>query len=119
MITAAELAAIRKQIAETHTQNAILLRKTTVSDGRGGRSVSWTNHKTFKCRFSTVPPARNQVMELGGVVSEQAYTISAAWDLDINATDRVQIESIEYEVIGVHDRGNWDTHTRVTLRRIV
>lgn len=118
MLSSTEMERMRVQIERTFTITAKKLVKTNTSDGRGGRSVVWTEDEEFLCRFSTKPMQFDQQVALGGVISDSEYSIIYPHDVSLKASERVRINSVDYDITTVFEDSNYDLHGRAALKRI-
>ena len=119
MLTPDEISLMRNTIKRTFTTECIKLIKTITSDGAGGRSVVWTESVSFNARISTNPPSNTQQEALGSVVSDPEYGLIYGYDIDLDATCRIRIDGVDYEVLSVFQNSTWDLHGRANLRRLV
>ena len=118
MITNEELESMRNTVEDTFDLELTRLVKSTVSDGKGGRTVTWISSGTFSARLSTNPPTRFQNIETGQVISESTYLLIYPYDQALSAEDRVSDGTNTYEVLAVFNKSSIDIHGRATLKRL-
>lgn len=116
MLTDAELAAMRAQAEEALPDSAVILRKTRVSDGGGGGSLSWAAAGTYDARFG--PTTGSETTVAGQLVGQLDGMVTLPTTADVTATDRVQIAGKTYEVMAVVLHEAWALARRVAVRRV-
>lgn len=119
MLTASDLAFMRATQDEALPDTCTIQQKTLTSDGMGGYTEGWTDRATdVACRLA---PATYRPGEQ--VIAEQQVG-SSLWQLTlpagqvIEASDRVVVAGVTYEVVGVHSGGAWETAKRALLIRL-
>lgn len=109
-IPSAELSAVRDAVANVLPDSCIIQRLAETSDGQGGFTQAWAAVGTVDCRL--VAKSGN-TRALGGQQNTVgAYTLTVPHDTDIQASDRVVIDSTNYRVLFVDDVKVWKAAVR-------
>lgn len=99
------------------TATARVRRNTESSDGAGGMSASWATVATLACRLWTTTQATEAVVG-GQVQAVLAWHAMVPAGSDVRIGDRLQVDSVEYEVTDT-DTGRTDALALVVqLRRL-
>jgi head-tail adaptor len=114
MLTAAELAALRADMANLLPDTCIIQRNSGTVDVYGHVSEAWSNAGTSICRFDPFGHAG-----AGELAEREAmrnyYRLTVTYDADLRPGDRVSFSSDLYEVVELHD----DHSLRAVRRAIV
>lgn len=121
MLTDAELAAMRETAEAALPDSAVITRKTTVSDGAGGGSVSWAASGTVDARLSD-RAGNEQLFGTGlpgtAIFAQTDAILTVAHDIDLRQADRVTVDSTTYEVLAVLDQAAWTLAQRAAVKRV-
>lgn len=97
----------------TFCDTAVISRLTETSDGQGGQIQSWTAHGTVPCRLVANTGDSKQI---GSQFNRRGdFTLTVAHDADIQESDRVTVDSINYRVLFVDETRDWRTATRAQV----
>lgn len=98
MISTAELASLRAQAEASFSATATVLRKSTVSDGAGGQTDSYTNIGTFPCSYAPalVTPYERERFER--ITAQGIWRFVFPAGTTILPTDRLTVDGRSFEV---------------------
>lgn len=108
MLTSRQMAALQRIHEQTAMPDtAIILTRTLATDGRGGQTASYTESQTVACRiaFYSNRPALPDADVTGQVKAAEKYLVSLPVGTEINATDRLKIKGVTYEILSPNDDG--------------
>lgn len=115
-LSAAELAAIRADIATLLPDTANILSKTEVPDGSGGVTVTWgTATAAVACR---IDPARGREMDIGGQVQAfYGWVLTLPHGTTITNANRVEVNGGTFAVVSADPEKSWKASVRAYLER--
>jgi head-tail adaptor len=117
MLTAAELCAMREIEESVMPSTAYILRYNPASDGMGGFTETWGTVGTVTCDLWAINKKGDREPVIGNQITSQGdWYITVPVGTDINARDRVEIESKTFEVTFVPSDASWQTALRVEAR---
>lgn len=118
MLTDAELARMREDVAPSLPDTLVIHRATHTSDGVGGQTSAWAAAGTVACRVEPVS-ARGQGEEIAGSreAEPSEYVIHVAHDETVTADDRLVYQDTTFEILEVIDARSWDVHTVIRAVR--
>ena len=94
-----------------------VLAVTEVNNGQGGITETWgTAYSNVKCRLDM--KSGNMPVVGGAVQQFTSYMLSLPYDTVIDATSRVEIDSVTYAVTSINDGQSWNVVKRVTLEAV-
>ena len=101
MVTSGELAAMQATQQATLVEACAIVRRTLVSDGAGGQTVTEAETATI-CRLaaSTNMPADRLVA--GATAEQMLWRITLPAGADVRKTDAIRIGSRTFEVMGIY-----------------
>lgn len=110
MLSAAELTAMRTLAQRTLADVATVQRKTTVSDGMGGYTDTWTTVLTTTCRVA----ANNNLQADRSITAAQlregvAWKVTLPFGSDVRLDDRIVVGARTFEVLGIYAPGTYET----------
>lgn len=117
LISSGTLSALQTLAASLRTDTATISRPSRASDGQGGWVDTFASAGTVAVYLT---PMRQQPTE--GIVAERlqgrvGYYAYVPAGTDVRATDRLSINSISYEVLGVQAPATLQVHVRVDCAR--
>ena len=118
MLSATDLAAMKATQATALPSTCSISRRVLSPDGLGGYSETWpTLTASVACRLSAHSAPTEAVMaeRYGG---RQTWMLTTPAGTDVTADDRVVIDSVTYEVVGIASAGAWETARRVIVGRV-
>lgn len=121
LLSDAQLAAMRDDVARLLPGTAILQNKTVASDGAGGGSVTWAavTGGTVACRLD---PLRRQGAgeETYGLRESAAnlYQLTLPYDAPLLMDYRVLYNGVPYEVRTVDEQKDWGVSVRAVVVRV-
>jgi len=118
MLSAADLAVMKATQALALPSTCSIGRHVLSPDGMGGYSESWsTLTASVLCRLSPHSAPMEVIMaeRYGG---RQTWQLTLPAGTDVTADDRVTIDSVAYEVVGINSAGAWETARRVIVGRV-
>lgn len=96
---------------------ATVQRATTTQSSTGAALVTWSNlsgHVGLRCRIA--PATAQEQRSPGQVFAEYTHTVTVAgYYATVTELDRVVVDSVTYEIVGVQFDGN-DAQTRLLVR---
>lgn len=103
-----QLACARAHIVDILTDTCTIQRRTAVSDGRGGQTITYaTLASAVACYVAPQSSSRSGEMVVGGkVTSISDYVVSFIYTQDVVDTDRIIWNGLTLEVIGTRLRTN-------------
>lgn len=103
---ASQLECARTHVVDTLTDTCTIKRRTAVSDGKGGTTVTYaTLASGVACYVSPQAFGREQVVA-GKVMAISDYVVSFEYGQDVVATDRIVWGALTLEVLGLRLRTN-------------
>ncbi len=115
MLTDRDVRRIRQTVTENLPGRAIIKRASDAHDGAGGFIRTYQTIGTTRCHVLIVSrPIEDQLT--GQVKMVSSYSIVVPWDTDIRATDRVEVNGAEFEIVGFH--GKNDLHGSIRLSAV-
>lgn len=119
MLTAGELDAMRRAVAELMPDTCTILTAIRTSDGQGGYTEAWgTAVADVPCRLD-VGRRENREFVSGDVLAPYSWwQLTLPYDTEITAGQRVSVAGDEYEVIFADRSKSWAVTTRVYLTRV-
>lgn len=119
MLTSAEIAQARADLALMLVDSVAIRRRTVLSDGAGGTTDTWSTLATVAGKLDPTMDALSAERE---VVSRLGLTSPAVIKLpaltDVTASDRLQVLGVEYEVAYVAAPRTWELTRRVLVERV-
>ncbi len=106
----AELTQMRADAENTLPQSAIIARLSETSDSQGGMAQSFAAVGTVDARL--VAKSGNVRAVAGAAQAVGSYTLTVPHDTDIQAADRVTVDSVNYRVLFVSDAATWRAAVR-------
>jgi SPP1 family predicted phage head-tail adaptor len=100
LLSDANIAKLRVVFLRSLNQTATVLRRTETVDARGGRQVSWAAQGAIPCRLAVRNERQDDRARADGVRSLGLYDFSCPHDADVLETDRVQVDGVQYDVMG-------------------
>ena len=85
-------------LAHLLSQTATRLRPTVNTDAAGAQVEAGTTAAAYACRLERRSTSTGDVA--GGTVETGSWVLYLAPDADVKASDRVEVDGVEYEVIG-------------------
>jgi hypothetical protein len=100
-ISATELQSLRSELNSTFPDLATVLRKTPVSNGRGGQTVTYVAQSPQIACIVTIAPTSDRnpkKVEHSQQVAVTTWLVKVAFGSPVQVTDRLQIGSTTYEI---------------------
>lgn len=107
MLTASQLSLMRSAQERLMPDTATILERTLTADGRGGKTATYAERATVKCRLAfygnrpTYPDNSNGEF----VKSPEKYLLSLPVGTEIATTDRIKVKGVTYEILSPSDDG--------------
>jgi len=117
MLTAAELAAMRADVAKMLPDTGYILSATRVSDGQGGFTTTWGTASTVAYRLD---PIRGQlIVDAAAPAGYHGYQLTLPYDAIITDTNRFKdADGNIYTVMPVDYGKSWPVSKRARLERV-
>lgn len=99
-----------------------VMRKAQTPDGMGGFTETWgTLASGVACRLAVMPlmGRSNEDVVAQRWAGQQVWQLTLPAGQDVTHDDRVTIDGIAYDVVGVKSAGAWETARRVILVRVM
>ena len=112
MLTDEELAGMRETLDLSLPDTALIKRATSVSDGRGGRTQTWTTVATVACRVAP-DTTRAESLVSGVVVSVQRWMLTFPSETSVRPDDRIVVATRTFEVVDVRSTRSYEVSCRV------
>lgn len=116
MLTSAELAQMRADIAQLLPDTCYIVTLTNVSDGQGGVTSSRGTAGPYACRLDVIQ-GREQVTG-GAIQPYTSYMLSLPYDTAIVSTNLVNHNGVDYAVKPPNTNQSWIAVKRVELEKI-
>ena len=121
MLTAARIARLRATAARALPDLCDIETRSTVSDGGGGTTTTWTVLSTnVPCRISPLGGLSGgggeQGTTGGRIADESTHIVTLTADTGLSESDRLRITGQVYEVLLVRTRGAWELTRRVECK---
>lgn len=115
-LSAAELTAIRADIATLLPDTCNILAKTLVQDGSGGQTETWsTVASNVACRLD---PSNGREMEIGGQVQPfYGFILTLPHGTTITAQNRVSVNGGTFAVVSADPEKSWKASVRAYVER--
>lgn len=115
-LSAAELAAIRADIAELLPDTCAILSRTLTPDGSGGQVETWgTATASVACRLD---PARGREAEIGGQTRPfYGFVLTLPYTATVSAQNRIELNSETFAVVSVDTGKSWSASVRAYVER--
>ena len=101
MLSAADLSFMQGVLGQTQTTACSILRKSSVSDGMGGQTDTWTTLASTTCRVAPDKSLDLEAAVQGRLQAESRWIIAFPAGTDVTAADRVTTLGSTYEVTGL------------------
>jgi head-tail adaptor len=117
LLPTAEITAMRATAEQTMDGTAVIQTLSTVSDGGGGDTSTWTASGTVACHLS---PITGDESVHGGRISPDANWVTTLPALtSITRAARVVIAGSTYEVVGLRAPRTWELTRRAELKELL
>ena len=113
MLTATELAALRNTLNLSLPDSGTISRKTWVSDGEGGGTVSLSAAGTVACRVSPISQSGIEAMLNGRLTTSTQHVITFSAETSVTTNDQIASGGETYEVVAVVAPRSWEISRRV------
>lgn len=113
MLSATDLATARATVTASMTDTAQVLRATSVPDGEGGQTETWTVVATVPCRVAAAditPMERDLATQ---VLPRTLWRISLPAQTQVTSQDRLAIGTWVYDILGVLAPRSYELSTQV------
>lgn len=115
-LSAEELSQIREDLDDLLPDTAYILTKTKTPDGEGSFTETWGTAGTASCRLDFLQPGKETVIA-DSLKPFQVGVLTLAYDKTIAATQRVEVNNIQYTVQGRNLNQSWIGVRRVAVQR--
>jgi len=114
MLTATELSAMREVEESAMPSTGIIKRRALTPDGMGGFTEAWAAVGTVPCDVWQINKRgdREKTTEGGQTISKADWFITAPYDTNLLAADRIDIDSRTFEITFVPNDSSWLTALR-------
>jgi hypothetical protein len=102
-LPASDAALIAADLLDVLPDSAVIQRRTTVPDGFGGSTVTYTSVATLPARSVPIKFTAQDVVVDERFFNVQLYRITFAAGSDVQVTDRIVIDGLVLSVEGIHD----------------
>lgn len=108
MLTVSQLNLMRSAQERLMPDTATILERTLTADGRGGKTATYTERATVKCRiqFNSYRPVMPDGDGAGFVKNSERYLLSLPVGTEIATTDRIKVKGVTYEILSPSDDGS-------------
>jgi len=117
MLTDSDLAGCRSTAGAALPDTAIIQNATSVSDGGGGGSVTWTSAGTLACRIAPMASAEKETGDRISAYTERIVTLP--YNAPVTTNSRLLIGGGTLNISAVSERGAWPLTTRVECKKEV
>ena len=117
MLDANQLASMRSTWNSSLPDSGTILRRTEVSDGAGGYTVTWPAAGTAACRVGAGQSGVEMVVD-GRLTPVTVWPVHFAAVTDIRASDRVATGGNTYEVAPANAPHSWEVARTVYCTRV-
>lgn len=90
----------------------------STADGRGGVMTTWTAGTSYACRFRPASYQDRQKLMGDQPVADPLFVAVLPYDAVINEADRLQINGIDYEIVGWLGNKTYKVGTRIGLKEV-
>ena len=108
-LSAADLAAMRSEVALHYPDTCKVRRYTSVPTGGGGQTDTYADSSTVACRIET-PSVGSEGERAGRITAEEGIVIKVPYSTDVTEKDQVQVTTGQwaatYEVASVDVRSS-------------
>lgn len=111
MITAAELTAMRADLAASLPGTVTISRATLSADGMGGQSEAWATVGTAVARVSPTGSGSDAIIA-GALTNTAPWVVTVPQGTDVTARDRLAYEGQSLEVVRTDAERAYDTGIR-------
>lgn len=113
MLTAAELTAMQVVEESVQSSTAVIERYSLTADGMGGYSEAWSAVGTVTCDLWQVTRTDREKAGNGAQpIARGDWYITIPYDADVQAQDRITVDSRTFEVTFVPNSNSWLTALR-------
>lgn len=119
--TAAELASIRATHSDSLSDDAIIYRRTLVSDGQEGFLSTYAELARCKCRLAFESGTRPVIVDAAQgekIDARERIILTLPYDQSIAETDRVEVSGTTFEVITADNPRSYVTAKRFLVKRV-
>lgn len=113
IISDAKLAKMRAAVNKTLPDQAIVVRTTSTSVGRGVEKKTEQNLGPFDCRIVPISQTNYEQIYLNQVQDRQIWLVIMPFGTDIKVTDAVIIHTMRLDVIDILPYQTWQTEENV------
>lgn len=107
MLTDKDLAQMRETANAALPDFAEIQRRTLTPDGYGNATETWEVIPAVPCRITPDKNKKAEVEQAGVVTTIADFLVTLPYETVIRATDRLQINGTQYEVIGENPVTSW------------
>lgn len=120
MLTGAELTDMREEAELALPDVCVVQARTLTSDGQGGRTEAYATSVTTTCRVSPAGQTTqgNEVTRGDGTKALADWIVTLPYSTSVAQTDRLLVNGVTYEVLGVKAPRGWEITRRVLARTI-
>lgn len=117
MLNTVEIAAMRSTQAAALPDTCTIQRKGGSSDGKGGRTVSYSVHASnVPCRLGRAGSRSGiETIDAEKVQQQTPWIITFEHNQDVQDTDRIKIGARMFEVVSIEPHEEWTTALRVQV----
>lgn len=112
------LSKIRKLNLRIMPDSATVYTGTQTDDGYGGVTTTWTAGTVYECRFRPASYHDRQMLMGDQQMADPVFVAVLPFDAVVNEADRLQINDIDYEVIGWLGNKTYKVGTRIGLKEV-
>ena len=112
------LSKIRKLNLRIMPDTATVYSPTSTSDGRGGWTTTWTAGSSYSCRCRPASQHDRQQLAGGQAITDPIFVAVLPYDAALSEADRLQINEIDYEIVGWLGNKTYKVGTRVALKQV-
>ena len=109
---------MRTVLNTTLDGTAYILTDTQTVDDIGGYSDSWGTAGTVACHLSPRNVQESETVGAGRILSEASRVLTCAGTVSLSPTQRVKVDSVEYEVLAVSTPRTWQLALRADVKEV-
>lgn len=112
MISAAELASLRRESEKFLPDSCVIQRVTYTRETDGGQTEAWTDLATVACRVAPSGYQASEPVVADRPVQQATYIVTLPAETDVTARDRISWSGRTFQVVSVVPR-SWEIVRRV------
>jgi len=116
MLSERDLAQMRETEEAALPDVANIQRRTLTPDGYGNQTETWSTVQSPPCRIAPYKEKKIETEQAGVITAIAEFIVTLPYDVVINATDRLQINGTQYEIIEAVTDTSWRISRRLRVK---